>query len=269
MLHEYLSQDGYTLEELNTNLYAIPAKVFGLEPGTKELKGKQGEFFKAVYRLLIDREKGPRLYLFLYAIEKDRYLGLLDFSYPKTEEETAAEAAEAAAAEAAAQPAKEERVYGEPDPVEPVAPEIDIDRFLEMDLRVCKILKAQEIRKSHSCYKLTLDDGLGGRVIVSSIKQEYTPEELVGKKIIVVANLKPQRITGVTSQGMLLAGHQQCLRLQAGVCGRRGALRDPHQVKTPASRGCGNSWKEGYFNELCCKKPRSAARGIPGGQSRL
>lgn len=121
MLHEYLSQDGYTLEELNTNLYAIPAKVFGLEPGTKELKGKQGEFFKAVYRLLIDREKGPRLYLFLYAIEKDRYLGLLDFSYPKTEEETAAEAAEAAAAEAAAQPAKEERVYGEPDPVEPVA----------------------------------------------------------------------------------------------------------------------------------------------------
>lgn len=71
---------------------------------------------------------------------------------------------------------------------------------------MCKILKAQEIRKSHSCYKLTLDDGLGGRVIVSSIKQEYTPEELVGKKIIVVANLKPQRITGVTSQGMLLAG---------------------------------------------------------------
>ena len=64
----------------------------------------------------------------------------------------------------------------------------------------------QEIRKSHSCYKLTLDDGLEGRVIVSSIKHDYTPEELVGKKIIVVANLKPHRITGVTSQGMLLAG---------------------------------------------------------------
>ena len=74
-----------------------------------------------------------------------------------------------------------------------------------MDLRVCKIVKAQEIRKSHSCYKLTLDDGLGERVIVSSIKQEYTIEELVGKKIIVIANLKPHRITGVTSQGMLLA----------------------------------------------------------------
>ena len=202
LLHEYLSKDGYTLDELNTSLYAIPARVWGLEPGTKELKAKQGAFFKNVYQLLIDKQKGPRLYLFLYAIEKARYLGLLDFSYPKTEEETAAEAA-AAAPEA---PVEEEKVYGEPEPVAPVKPEIDIDHFGTMDLRVCKILKAQEIRKSHSCLKLTLDDGLEGRVIVSSIKQDYKPEELVGKKIIVIANLKPHRITGVTSQGMLLAG---------------------------------------------------------------
>ena len=48
MLHEYLSQDGYTLDDLNTNLYAIPAKVWGLEPGTKELKAAQGQFFKTV-----------------------------------------------------------------------------------------------------------------------------------------------------------------------------------------------------------------------------
>ena len=67
-------------------------------------------------------------------------------------------------------------------------------------------MKAAEIRKSHSCLKLTLDDGIGERVIVSSIKGEYTPEELVGKKIIVVANLKPARFAGVTSNGMLLAG---------------------------------------------------------------
>ena len=67
------------------------------------------------------------------------------------------------------------------------------------------ILKCQEIRKSHSCYKLTLSDGLDKRTIVSSIKAYYTPEELVGKKIIVLANLKPTRITGVTSEGMLLA----------------------------------------------------------------
>ena len=98
------------------------------------------------------------------------------------------------------------KVYGDPDPVEPIKPEIDIDHFLTMDLRVCKIVKCQEIRKSHSNLKLTLDDGIGERVIVSSIKHDYKPEELIGKKIIVAANLKPTRFTGVTSQGMLLAG---------------------------------------------------------------
>ncbi len=96
--------------------------------------------------------------------------------------------------------------YGDPDPVQPVKEEIDLDTFAKLDFRVCKVLKAQEIRKSHSCLKLTLDDGLGERTIVSSIKEEYKPEDLVGRKIIVVANLKPTRITGVTSQGMLLAG---------------------------------------------------------------
>ena len=74
-----------------------------------------------------------------------------------------------------------------------------------MDLRVCKILKCQEIRKSHSCYRLTLFDGIKERTIVSSIKDYYTPEELTGKKIIVIANLQPTRITGVTSEGMLVA----------------------------------------------------------------
>ena len=99
----------------------------------------------------------------------------------------------------------EEKVYGEPDPVEPFKPEIDIDYFGGLDLRVCQIVKAQEIRKSANCLKLTLDDGIGERVIVSSIKHDYKCEELVGKKIIVIANLKPHRITGVTSEGMLLA----------------------------------------------------------------
>ena len=77
---------------------------------------------------------------------------------------------------------------------------------MRMDLRVAKVIKCQEIRKSHSCYKLTLDDGAGERVIVSSIKAYYTPEELIGKKLIVVANLAPARIAGVESSGMLLAG---------------------------------------------------------------
>ena len=76
---------------------------------------------------------------------------------------------------------------------------------MEIDLRVCEIVKVSEIRKAQNNLKLTLFDGEGERVIVSSIKHDYKPEELVGKKIIVVANLAPARLTGVNSQGMLLA----------------------------------------------------------------
>ena len=142
------------------------------------------------------------MYLFLYAIESDRYVGLLDFSYPQTEEEKAADAP----AEECCPVAEEVAVDRTPDPVEPVKDQVTIDDFAKIDLRVCQILKAEGVRKSHSCLKLTLDDGIGERVIMSSIKEDYTPEQLVGKKIIVIANLKPNRICNVNSQGMLLAG---------------------------------------------------------------
>ncbi len=205
LLHALIAGGGYTLDELNTALYAIPKQVYDTaQMSEKELKAKQGAFFKNVYRLLIDREKGPRLYLFLFAIEPEKYLPLLDFSTPQTDEERAAD-------EAAQAPAEEEmavlpkREYGEPDPVEPVRPEIEIDDFAKLDLRVCRVVKCSEIRKSANCLKLTLDDGIGQRVIVSSIKHDYAPQELVGRKIIVVANLKPARFAGTTSEGMLLA----------------------------------------------------------------
>lgn len=200
LLYDYLKNNEYTLDELNAELYAIPKKVYGEDhPNIKKL---QGGFFKAVYQLLLNKEKGPRLYLFLYAIEKDSYVRLLDFSTPKTEEEMTPLSA---LNEKNEEPEKKVIEYGDPDPVKPVKDEIDIDKFREIDLRVCKIIKCQEIRKSHSCYKLTLFDGLKERVIVSSIKDYYTAEELVGKKIIVVANLAPTRITGVKSEGMLVA----------------------------------------------------------------
>jgi len=202
LLHAYLKDNEYTLDELNAELYAIPKKIFGEDAA--DLKKLQGAFFKNVYKLLLDKEKGPRLYLFLFAIDKESYVRLLDFSTEKTEDEIMAKQREAEAALAAEE--AEKVVYGDPDPVQPVKDEVNIEEFQKLDLRVCKVLKCQEIRKSHSCYKLTLDDGLDKRVIVSSIKQYYKPEELEGKKIIVVANLAEARITGVTSQGMLLAG---------------------------------------------------------------
>ena len=200
LLYKYLSEEEYDLETLNAELYAIPKKIFGED--AENLKQLQGAFFKSVYKMLIDKEKGPRLYLFLYAIDKERFLPLLDFSYPQTDEEKKA-------AELAAMPQEEkkpERVYGDPDPVEPVVePDISIDDFFKMDLRVCKVLKCQEIRKARSNFKLTLFDGIKERTIVSSLKGEYEPEELEGRKIIVVANLESARMTGVTSEGMLLA----------------------------------------------------------------
>ena len=214
LLHAYLSKGGYTLDDLNTELYAIPKKVFGENLADKELKTIQGAFFKNVYKLLIDRERGPRLYLFLFAVERDSYVGLLDFSYPKTAEEDKIEQDIQKAIDEQNAPKVKERVYGEPDPVSPIKDEIELPTFDAIDLRVCKIVKAQEIRKSANCLKLTLDDGIKERVIVSSIKNDYTCEELVGKKIIVVANLKPTRLAGVTSEGMLLAASNNACGVQ-------------------------------------------------------
>ena len=211
-LYDYLLEGNYNLEELNQKIYAIPVDVYKLEDTGKERKKLQGTFFQNVYKLLIGKEKGPRLYLFLYAIEKDQYLPLLDFSYPKTEEEIRFEAeAKKAAEELEAEKAKK-KVHKakicegkEADPVQPLKEQISLELFRKMDLRVCEIIKCQEIRKSNHCYKITLDDGLGERVIVSSIKDEYEPEELIGRKIVVIVNLEPARINGVTSNGMLLA----------------------------------------------------------------
>jgi lysyl-tRNA synthetase class 1 len=193
-LFDYLSAGGYTLDELSHKLYDI-IKTHG-EEDKNEVKKKQAAFFSNVYNLLLDRGQGPRLYLFLYAIDPARYMRLLDFSTPMLPEEEEKEP------EPEAVP---EKTYGEPDPVSPFGAEIPFEAFSEMDLRVCKVLKCTEIRKSNNCYKLVLFDGIGERVIVSSIKNDYTCDELIGKKIIVLANLKPAKIAGVVSQGMLLA----------------------------------------------------------------
>lgn len=200
-LFEYLEKGEYDLDSLQTEIYAIPLRSRNLDRNTKEAKGVQGDFFKNVYTLLIDKQKGPRLYLFLYAIEKERYVKLLDFSYPKTKEEEEEDQRKLA-------PVEEEQIVEEvkeADPVEEFKPTVTLDSFEPLDLRVCEIVKAQEIRKSQYCLKITLFDGVGERVIVSSIKSYYKCEELVGKKIIVFANLEPKRFAGVTSEGMLLA----------------------------------------------------------------
>lgn len=200
LIYNYLRDSNYTLDELNTKLYEISKEVFGAD--SPYLKKLQGEFFKCVYQLLIDKEKGPRLYLFLYAIDKESFLNLLDFSYPQTEEEIEIDKKAKEIVEEDDIPKIE---YGEPDPIKDFTGLVGYDVFESLDLRVCKIEKCQEIRKSHDCYKLTLNDGKGKRVIASSIKKYYSPKQLEGKKIVVMVNLEPKSICGIKSEGMLLA----------------------------------------------------------------
>ena len=88
---------------------------------------------------------------------------------------------------------------------EPLAEEISIEDFAKVDLRVAKVLSAEKVKKSKKLLCLQLDDGMGGRQVVSGIAQWYAPEDLVGKKIILVANLKPAKLCGVESNGMICA----------------------------------------------------------------
>ena len=87
--------------------------------------------------------------------------------------------------------------------VEPIAPQIAIDDFFKSDLRVAKIVKCEKVKKSKKLLCSQLDDGMGGRQVVSGIAQWYSPEDLIGKKVILVANLKPAVLCGVESNGMI------------------------------------------------------------------
>lgn len=88
---------------------------------------------------------------------------------------------------------------------ENVTEEITIDEFLKVKLICAEVLECEPVPKSDKLLKLILDDGDGKRQVVSGIAQSYKPEDLIGKKIILVSNLKPVKLRGVDSNGMLLA----------------------------------------------------------------
>lgn len=83
--------------------------------------------------------------------------------------------------------------------------EITIDDFAKSDLRVALVKECEKVKKSKKLLCLQLDDGFGGRQVVSGIAQWYKPEDLIGKKVIIVANLKPVKLCGVESNGMICA----------------------------------------------------------------
>jgi methionyl-tRNA synthetase len=82
---------------------------------------------------------------------------------------------------------------------------IGIEDFMKVDLRVGKIVSAERVEKSEKLVKLQVDIGTETRQVVAGIGKSYTPEELTGKSIVIVANLKPAKLMGIESQGMLLA----------------------------------------------------------------
>lgn len=87
----------------------------------------------------------------------------------------------------------------------PIADEITIDDFAKVDLRVALVKDCEKVKKSKKLLCLQLDDGFGGRQVVSGIAAWYKPEDLIGKKAVIVANLKPVKLCGVESNGMICA----------------------------------------------------------------
>lgn len=84
-------------------------------------------------------------------------------------------------------------------------PQITIDDFAKLDLRVAQVISCEKVEKSDKLLKLQVDIGLETRQVVSGIAKHYTAEEMVGKKVILIANLKPAKLMGIESQGMILA----------------------------------------------------------------
>ena len=92
---------------------------------------------------------------------------------------------------------------------EPVLPDVTIDEFAKCDMRVCKVLKCEPVKKSDKLLCFTLNDGSGtDRQILSGIAKFYRPEELVGKTVVAILNLPPRKMMGMASNGMLLSAEK-------------------------------------------------------------
>ena len=92
--------------------------------------------------------------------------------------------------------------------VTPQKDECTFDDFGKMDIRTATVLEAERVPKTDKLLKLTIDTGIDTRVIVSGIAEQYSPEEMVGKQICILANLAPRKIRGIESKGMILMARQ-------------------------------------------------------------
>ena len=119
----------------------------------------------------------------------------------------------------AGQPAAPNQGSPAPDPAAPAAAaapapaapapvgsdRITIDDFMKVDLRVAKVLTAEKVPNSRKLVKMTIDVGTEQRTLVAGIAEAYEPEQLVGRTVAIVFNLKPAKLMGIESNGMVLA----------------------------------------------------------------
>ncbi len=91
--------------------------------------------------------------------------------------------------------------------------QIGIDDFMKVELRTAKVIECEKVPKAKKLLKLTIDLGYEQRTVVSGIAKFYEPEQMIGKKIIVVANLKPATLCGIESNGMILASGEEDIRV--------------------------------------------------------
>lgn len=111
----------------------------------------------------------------------------------------------------------------------PQQTDVDFDTFMKTDIRVGTVLECERVPKSDKLLKFSIDDGMGGRTIVSGIAKYYNPEDLVGRQVCFVANLPERKLRGIPSQGMILSAEDADGRLV--VIGPTGDVRPGASVK--------------------------------------
>ena len=88
-------------------------------------------------------------------------------------------------------------------------PEISIDDFGKVQLQIAKVIACEKVEKSKKLLKLTVKVGEETRTVVSGIALHYTPEQLIGKKLAMITNLKPVKLCGITSEGMIICAEDK------------------------------------------------------------
>ena len=194
--------------QLQPYLTAAPGEMFEQLGTPEDLRGYDTVYFG---RTLPGTkvEKGEAIFPRIDVAKEIAYLEAETAKEKAAAKEKLAAAA-AKSAPASAAPAPEaEAVKAEPEAEEAAPAEIEYDDFAKLDLRLARVVACEEIKRSKKRLKFTLEVGSETRTVVSGIKHWYAPEDLIGKTVVLVANLKPVTLCGVESYGMILSASDE------------------------------------------------------------